>query len=364
VVLIDMDKRAFDRLHLSLAEDLRARTPAEVATIAQMHYTRQEVGRFEMGARAIHLSCTMTLVDRASKTIIATRSFDWGKPPARIPRNGSKEDVTGAAPYAGNHDFRDRTPLTSRLLNASERNPMNVYITCFTRSSVKQEARVFIEALRRHLPKALPAEFHRFENRKIEFTPENDEQFIELWRTSSMFWSRRKGGVYGFSMAGQEQRHREINHIFAASVAKDEEIYGFVAELGRKLRADYALAHSIPKKDIPPEDTSICGHLARMMPQGLPGVPWLGFYGKPYTKLIGAKKLMTLPFTNAEKVGKDSIICRVRCTLRDVWYDRASFEDHRARIAAKMGDVFYDSASSARRVPVFAIPIVRRPGGS
>src|SRR5262245_13087660 len=149
---------------------------------------------------------------------------------------------------------------------------MNVYITCFTRSSVKQEPLIFLEAMRRHLPKALPAEFHRFENRKIDFTSRNDDQFAELWWTSSMFWSRRKGGVYGNSFAGQAERHRGILHTFAASLARDEEICGFVADLGRKLRADYAMAHCIPKKDIPPADIAVCGHLARMMPQGLPGV--------------------------------------------------------------------------------------------
>src|SRR5262249_48884168 len=94
VVLVDMDKTPFDRLQLALPEDLRARAPADATTVAQMRYIRQEVGRFEMGARAIQQSCTMTLVDRASRTVIATRSFVWGKPPTRIPRTGSKEDVT------------------------------------------------------------------------------------------------------------------------------------------------------------------------------------------------------------------------------------------------------------------------------
>src|SRR5262245_59833075 len=66
IVLVDMDKRAFDPFHLSLSEEIRAQDPAEVTTIAQMRYTRQEVGRYEMGSRAIQLSCTMTLVDRSS----------------------------------------------------------------------------------------------------------------------------------------------------------------------------------------------------------------------------------------------------------------------------------------------------------
>src|SRR5262249_39090729 len=100
VVLVDMDKRAFDPFHLSLSEEIRAQDPAQVTTIAQMRHARQEVGRYEMGSRAIQLSCTMTLVDRSSRTIIATRSFVWGKPPNRIPRGGDREDVTGLPPLS------------------------------------------------------------------------------------------------------------------------------------------------------------------------------------------------------------------------------------------------------------------------
>src|SRR5262245_10709868 len=36
VVLVDLDKRAFDHFHQSIREDLRAHSPAEVATVAQM----------------------------------------------------------------------------------------------------------------------------------------------------------------------------------------------------------------------------------------------------------------------------------------------------------------------------------------
>jgi hypothetical protein len=98
VILVDMDKQVFDDFHMAIHEDLRAHNPAEAVTVAQMRYTRQQVGRFEMGARAIQLSCTMTLADRATKTLIATRSFTWGKPPTSIPRSGNRDDVNGSAP--------------------------------------------------------------------------------------------------------------------------------------------------------------------------------------------------------------------------------------------------------------------------
>jgi hypothetical protein len=98
VVLIDAQKRALDKLHRAIPEELRASTPAEAETIARMDYNRKVVGRFEMGAEAVELSGTMTLIDRLSKTVIAKRSFSWGPPPKSIPRSSDKDDVTGPAP--------------------------------------------------------------------------------------------------------------------------------------------------------------------------------------------------------------------------------------------------------------------------
>src|SRR5262249_9634990 len=105
VVLVDVDRRALDPFHLALPADLRARAPAEVVTVAQMHYTRQEVGRDEMGAPAIRLSSPRTVTDRASRPGTASHSFAWGEPPGSSPRAGGKEDVTGPPPLKEINSF-------------------------------------------------------------------------------------------------------------------------------------------------------------------------------------------------------------------------------------------------------------------
>ncbi len=51
VVLVDVGKRVIDELHVVLPEDVRAQNPDEAMTVAQLRYTRQEVGRFQGGAR-------------------------------------------------------------------------------------------------------------------------------------------------------------------------------------------------------------------------------------------------------------------------------------------------------------------------
>jgi hypothetical protein len=99
VVLVDVEKRAVDPLHLSLPDDLRAVNPEEATTVGQMRYTRKEVGRYEGGSRGIQLSCTLTVVDRATRKVIANESFYRGPPPVKIARTSAKEDVVGAAPW-------------------------------------------------------------------------------------------------------------------------------------------------------------------------------------------------------------------------------------------------------------------------
>jgi hypothetical protein len=99
VVAVDLDKRAFDQRVFNLIPlELKAEATAEVTTVARIQYTRREVGRFEMGAAAVELSCTMTVADLATHATLGTRTFAWGPPPKAIPRGGDKSDITGTAP--------------------------------------------------------------------------------------------------------------------------------------------------------------------------------------------------------------------------------------------------------------------------
>jgi hypothetical protein len=98
VALIDADKRALDELQPYLPDDIHARTPEEVTTVVQMHYMRSVVGKFSSGAHAVQVGARLTVVDVSSRTVIATRSFDWGKPPTSIPAASGSDDVTGSAP--------------------------------------------------------------------------------------------------------------------------------------------------------------------------------------------------------------------------------------------------------------------------
>jgi hypothetical protein len=99
VVAVDVDKRALDEgMLFSLPESLRAETPADVTTVLQNRYTAKEHGRFEGGGRALQLTVAVTVIDRATGTVLGTGTFTGPPPPKTVSRGAFGEDVNGGLP--------------------------------------------------------------------------------------------------------------------------------------------------------------------------------------------------------------------------------------------------------------------------
>src|SRR5579871_2657756 len=99
VVLVNIAKREIDELHFMLPESIRAQSPEEATALGQLQYTRQVIGRYgKSDARAVQLSCILTVIDRKTRTVIASRPFQWGNPTTSISSVGAHGDVIGSAP--------------------------------------------------------------------------------------------------------------------------------------------------------------------------------------------------------------------------------------------------------------------------
>jgi hypothetical protein len=98
-VMVDANQRKLDYFQESLPDDLRAATPAEVATVVQLRYTDQEVGRYVGGGRALKVTLNVTVVDRASHVVLGTASFTGADPPQFTSAHAG-EDVRGTLPVA------------------------------------------------------------------------------------------------------------------------------------------------------------------------------------------------------------------------------------------------------------------------
>jgi hypothetical protein len=69
-----------------------------VKTVVQMRYTQQEVGRYLGGGRALKVTVNVTVIDRASRVVLGTRTFTGADPPT-VTVGNSSDDVRGAVAY-------------------------------------------------------------------------------------------------------------------------------------------------------------------------------------------------------------------------------------------------------------------------
>jgi hypothetical protein len=95
-VTVDMDSKEVDYVYFDLPEELRAETPDQVGTVVQLKWGKEQVGDYK-GKPAWKHNCTVTVVDRATMSPIASSMF-WGSdPPSSI--KSSQSEGNGDKPY-------------------------------------------------------------------------------------------------------------------------------------------------------------------------------------------------------------------------------------------------------------------------
>ncbi len=96
ILAVDVGRCEVDEdVHFELPEDLRARTPEEVGTVAWVKWGTRAVGKYTDGATASSYTCTLTVIDRAKWTIIHEEEMGGPGPPSQ---RKSTESATGAKP--------------------------------------------------------------------------------------------------------------------------------------------------------------------------------------------------------------------------------------------------------------------------
>jgi hypothetical protein len=104
VAIIDVDKRELHYLHDrngGPSAEYQAATPEEAAIIVQVRVTDRVVREYVNGRKGVKQTFHLTVVDRATWTKVAERSFEGGDPPETIRLKGgggTNEPVTGPLP--------------------------------------------------------------------------------------------------------------------------------------------------------------------------------------------------------------------------------------------------------------------------
>lgn len=86
VIFIDVDERHVDRVFtvplVEAQSPWLAYAPEETATVVLVTRKREQVGVYTSGDPAYVVRATMTVVDLASKKVVATKTFKSGEPPS------------------------------------------------------------------------------------------------------------------------------------------------------------------------------------------------------------------------------------------------------------------------------------------
>jgi hypothetical protein len=98
VIPVDMGTRNIHAIHFMLPKELRSLSPDDVGTIMWLQWGKQDVGRYEGGAPARVQTCEVTLIDKATFSVVAQRDFRGSAPPEKISSKSS--EGVGSAPIS------------------------------------------------------------------------------------------------------------------------------------------------------------------------------------------------------------------------------------------------------------------------
>jgi hypothetical protein len=99
MVVVDRTAKEVSDLTFDLPADLRASKPEDVTTVVLLETTKKKVTTYDDGSTGSQVSITVTVVDLATQTVTAQKTFE-GAPP-----DEDAEDEVGDAP--SNDTLRD-----------------------------------------------------------------------------------------------------------------------------------------------------------------------------------------------------------------------------------------------------------------
>jgi hypothetical protein len=99
VVVVDRKARLLDDLHWDLSGSVRADTPDEVGTVVWLDWGSEAIGSYNTGRVATIVTCTVSVIDHASHTVLARKVFKGDEPPYHVSRpKGETGPIAGPKP--------------------------------------------------------------------------------------------------------------------------------------------------------------------------------------------------------------------------------------------------------------------------
>src|SRR5262245_1828947 len=90
VIPVDMKgSKSIDWIYFDMPNDLRAKKPDEVGTVAQLSWSEDKIDEYTDGAGAYVHVCKVDVIDLGKKSVVVSQTFRGGEPPMEKSHSGS-----------------------------------------------------------------------------------------------------------------------------------------------------------------------------------------------------------------------------------------------------------------------------------
>jgi hypothetical protein len=107
MIPVDVKSKDFDPVFFDLSKDLRPQNPDEIGAVAALWWEERQVGTYGGKGGAYQEHCTVLVLDKATGTLLASKSFIGSMPPSKS-QNGASQ--TGDKPYLEIREFLNGLP--------------------------------------------------------------------------------------------------------------------------------------------------------------------------------------------------------------------------------------------------------------
>jgi hypothetical protein len=107
LIPVDMKSKDIDPVFFDLSTDFRPKNPDEIGAIAALWWEERRIGSYGGKGGAYREYCTVTVLDKGTGTLLASKSFVGPMPPEKS-QNGASQ--TGDKPYSEIREFLNGLP--------------------------------------------------------------------------------------------------------------------------------------------------------------------------------------------------------------------------------------------------------------
>lgn len=213
---------------------------------------------------------------------------------------------------------------------------------------------IFFEALKDGLECLVPERYGVYHPLKDVGSVFDAKDAAKHW-CDDMEWECKRTKCWGMVTHGSRYHHTAVQFHFDQKYGDETTCVEFLKEVSLFLEIDLASVHIIDETSPSKKDSYFIQLVSLDIQDFLPGLPWACCFGKVYSDMIGASRLVSPRFFETEEMDNGMVYCRLTETWDEV-FEQPQFDELRDEIIKEIGSEFFldhDNPNRKCKVPQF-----------